>query len=77
MKDDCRKSLERVYFFLDGEVLSDHERLEIQTHLEECPPCLERYGLEREITTLVTRVQDTSTCPEQLKTRLRNLLDEF
>ena len=41
MKERCKETLQRVYLFLDGEMLSESERLEIEVHLEECPPCFE------------------------------------
>ncbi len=47
MKEHCREILARAYLFLDGEGLSAEERVEIEVHLEECAPCLERYDLQR------------------------------
>ena len=74
MKDLCRKTLERAYLFLDGEVLSDDERVEVRLHLEECRPCYERVGLEREVSALVRRISTRSQCPDALKSRIATLL---
>ncbi len=77
MKERCKETLQRVYLFLDGEMLSESERLEIEVHLEECPPCFESYGLEREVQRMiVSRLRGTTPCPEHLKSRIANLLDE-
>lgn len=70
MKDDCRKTLERAYLFLDGERLTEMERVEIGAHLEACGPCYERYGLEQEVTAIVARLKPCQRCPEQVRTRI-------
>lgn len=76
MKEVCREHLQRAYLFLDGEILSETERSEIQIHLEECSPCLERYGLEEELVSVIARLRHASPCPDRLKTRIASLLDE-
>ena len=68
--------LQRTYLFLDGELLSVSERLEIQGHLEECAPCLERVGLEKEFHTLLARVKDRDVCPERLRHKIMELLEQ-
>ena len=77
MKERCREILERAYLFLDGEGLSQAERVEIETHLEECGPCFERYGVEGEVRALVSRLRGAQTCPEALKTRITSLLQSL
>ncbi len=76
MKELCRVTLERAYLFLDGELLSEEERREIQDHLEYCRPCYERFGLEREVTLLLSRLRGCSRCPQTLKSRILILLQE-
>ncbi len=76
MKERCREVLERAYLFLDGEVLSQEERVEIELHLEECAPCLEQYGFERETVFVLARLRGKTPCPDGLKTRIAQLLDE-
>ena len=74
MKQRCRETLERAYLFLDEEILSHDERLEIRLHLEECRPCYERYGLEGEITRLLSRLREGQRCPQSLRERIEGLL---
>jgi mycothiol system anti-sigma-R factor len=74
VKDDCRQALEKVYLYLDGEVLSEDERREIRTHLEECPPCLESYGLQAEVTAVVARLKGSASCPDRLKHQIAHFL---
>jgi mycothiol system anti-sigma-R factor len=76
MKELCRETLQRAYLFMDGEVLSATERKQIQVHLEECAPCLARYGLEREVVMLMGRLKGTTHCPEVLRNRITSLLDQ-
>lgn len=76
MKETCREYLQRAYLFLDGEILSETERIEIQVHLEECSPCLARYGLEEELMTVIARLRHASACPDRLKTRIASLLEQ-
>lgn len=76
MKERCREALERAYLFLDGEGLSDQERRDVEAHLEECGPCWERYGLEREVSVVVSRLKGCSPCPDDLKARISGMLRE-
>jgi mycothiol system anti-sigma-R factor len=76
VKEECREVLQRTYLFLDGELLSSSERLEIHGHLEECRPCLERYGLETEFHSLLSRVKDREVCPQRLRSKILSLLEE-
>ncbi len=71
----CKEYLQRAYLFLDGEVLSETERADIQIHLEECTPCLDRYGLEQDLISLIGRLRTATPCPDALKMRLGSLLD--
>lgn len=74
MKEHCRKVLEHVYLFLDGEVLSEVERLEIEAHLEECEPCYEYYGVRSEVTSVVSRLKGYDPCPDELRSRVEGIL---
>lgn len=76
LKEECRDVLQRTYLFLDGEALSVSERVEIQEHLEACGPCLERYGLEREFQTLLAKVKNREVCPQRLRSRILELLEQ-
>ena len=62
---DCSAVLGRVFFFLDNE-LEQADCAEIQHHLDECAPCLQKYDLERKVKALVAR-----SCPEHAPASLR------
>lgn len=76
MKERCRETLQRAYLFLDGEILSVTERHEIRRHLEDCAPCYERVGVEREVSAVVARLKGCHPCPDDLRDRIASLLDE-
>ena len=63
---DCSEVLERVFFFIDNE-LETADTDEIQHHLDECGPCLEKYDLERTVKALVAR-----SCSEHAPEALRD-----
>lgn len=65
---DCREVLERVFFFIDNE-LEQADSEEIQHHLDECGPCLQKYDLERTVKSLVAR-SCAEHAPEALRERV-------
>jgi len=62
---DCSEVLERVFFFIDNE-LPTADFSQIQHHLDECGPCLQKYDLERTVKSLVQR-----SCAERAPDGLR------
>jgi mycothiol system anti-sigma-R factor len=63
---DCSEVLERVFYFIDNE-MEQADTAEIQQHLDECGPCLQKYDLERTVKALVAR-----SCTEHAPERLRD-----
>ena len=62
---DCSEILERVFFFIDNE-LEEADCSQIEQHLDECGPCLQKYDLERTVKALVAR-----SCSEHAPETLR------
>ncbi|MCU1587604.1 MAG: anti-sigma factor [Frankiales bacterium] len=58
--------LEKVYLYLDGEAES-HDEEHVRIHLDECAPCLRKYGLEQAVKALVAR-----SCAEQAPVGLKH-----
>jgi mycothiol system anti-sigma-R factor len=67
---DCSEVLAEVYLFLDHECDEKRQHL-LKTHLEECHPCLEQYGIEEHLKDLLARKCGGEHAPEELKQRLR------
>ena len=63
---DCAEVLERAIFFIDNE-LDQADCAQIQHHLDECGPCLEKFDLERTVKALVAR-----SCSEHAPDGLRD-----
>ncbi|HET8718565.1 MAG TPA: mycothiol system anti-sigma-R factor [Nocardioidaceae bacterium] len=63
---DCAEVLDRVAFFIDNE-LDEADHVQIQRHLDECAPCLDKFDLERTVKTLVAR-----SCSEHAPEGLRD-----
>ena len=68
---NCRDAEARLDQFVDRE-LSAEEILEVQEHLDSCPPCLQKFHYEANLRRLVRRV-----CSELAPSSLRaRILDE-
>ena len=70
---DCGETIERLYHYLDGE-LTQERRDQIQRHLEECAPCFQAVGFERELRIVIAR-RCTDRVPEDLKERIKRSLE--
>jgi len=62
----CSEILRRMFFFIDNE-LEQADCRQIQQHLDDCGPCLEKYNLERTVKALVQR-----SCAEHAPDTLRD-----
>jgi mycothiol system anti-sigma-R factor len=66
---DCSDVIEQVYLYLDGEI-DDSTRQKVREHLDECAPCLRKYGLEQDVKALVARCCGSDVAPDGLRERL-------
>jgi mycothiol system anti-sigma-R factor len=66
---DCREVLEEVYLYLDGE-LAYEQRTVVREHLDDCSPCLRKYGLEQDVKALVARCCGGDAAPDHLRTKV-------
>ena len=71
----CDEVLEKVWIYIDGE-MSDSDCHTIKHHLDECSPCLRKFGIEQEVKALVARSCGSDHAPEDLKDRIRVKLTE-
>ena len=67
---DCSEVLAEVWMFLDHEC-DQGRRAKLEQHLDECSPCLERYGLDEHLKTLLASKCGGEHAPDALKERLR------
>jgi len=66
---DCSAVIADVYLLLDSECDAD-SRARLQHHLDECGTCLEIYGIEEKIKSLLSRKCGGEHAPEGLRERL-------
>lgn len=71
---ECQEALDRLYFFLDGE-LTEERRSAIQYHLDGCSPCLEAFDFEAELKMVVGQ-RCREAVPEHLRQRVAEALAE-
>lgn len=70
---DCQTLLKLLYPYLDGE-LDVKESLRVQSHLEECPYCLEIFKQEKEFLHVIKSSVSISKAPVDLRERVSHLL---
>lgn len=68
--DDCSLVMAEVWALLDGEV-TDDKRERLRHHLQECPACLQHYGVEERIKGLIATKCSGEKAPEHLVARVR------
>ncbi len=66
---DCSAVMVDVWLLLDNECDADAKR-RLQAHLDSCSQCLEHYGIEQQIKSMVGRKCGGEHAPEGLRQRL-------
>ncbi len=66
----CTDALAEIYLLLDRECSPERDAA-LRKHIEDCPPCLEEYGIDEHIKQLLARKCGGDHAPDELKTRLR------
>lgn len=65
----CSEVLDRVYWYLDGEV-SEDDCESIRQHLDECGPCLREFGLEEAVKRLIAKHCGCDHAPSDLRDKV-------
>lgn len=66
----CDEVLDQVYAYLDGEIGPPEYRVKIREHLDECGPCLRKYGLEEAVKRLVHKHCGHDAVPPGLRAKV-------
>ncbi len=69
MELDCTAVLADVWLMLDGEC-DDRTRERLQHHMDHCAPCIEAYGIEEKIKSMLHRKCGGDKAPDSLRERL-------
>lgn len=67
---DCSEVIAAVFLYLDDEC-DETRRQVVRQHLDECSPCLRKFGIENEVKELVHRKCGGDRAPDSLRARLR------
>ncbi|MDB1087527.1 mycothiol system anti-sigma-R factor [Streptomyces sp. ACA25] len=71
---DCSEVLDHLYEYLDRE-MPEGDREKVQQHMDECFPCLEKYGLEQSVKMLVKRCCGHDDVPAGLRAKVMDRID--
>ncbi|MEU4682105.1 mycothiol system anti-sigma-R factor [Streptomyces xinghaiensis] len=71
---DCSEILDHLYEFLDQEMPAG-DRAKFETHIDECSPCLEKYGLEQAVKKLVKRCCGHDDVPTDLRSKVMGRIE--
>jgi mycothiol system anti-sigma-R factor len=66
----CEEALADIYLLLDRECSAERDAA-LRAHIEDCPPCLEEYGIDEHLKQLLARKCGGDHAPAELKSRLR------
>lgn len=72
---NCDEALAEIYLLLDRECGPERDA-ELRRHIEDCPPCLEEYGIDEQLKQLLARKCGGDHAPTELKSRLRASIRE-
>lgn len=67
---ECAAVIAEVWTLLDAEC-TEETRDKLRYHLEECPACLQHYGIEERVKALIATKCSGEKAPESLRARLR------
>jgi mycothiol system anti-sigma-R factor len=70
---NCQECIDQLERYVDRE-LSAAEVEQIKHHLDDCPPCAERFQFEASVKRLVRRCCEQDTAPPALREKLRQIL---
>ncbi|MDT3396353.1 mycothiol system anti-sigma-R factor [Streptomyces sp. B1866] len=71
---ECSEVLDHLYEFLDREMPAG-DRAKFEVHIDECSPCLEKYGLEQAVKKLVKRCCGHDDVPSDLRSKVMSRIE--
>ena len=72
---DCSEIIGLVYEYIDNE-LPLNDCAKVRQHLDECGPCLAKYGLEEAVKSLVHRSCGSDAVPGDLRNKVLTRIQE-
>ena len=72
----CLEAIEAFYAYLDGELDDPKSVSDFEHHMSHCRSCFSRAEVEKLLTERM-RESGTSAAPQELRSRIRRLMDEL
>ena len=72
---ECDEAISELYRYLDGE-LDAATLASIESHLQQCSPCLEAYDFEQELRRMIS-AKSAEEMPGDLRKRIVDVLDRL
>lgn len=63
---DCKKLMDDLHLYIDGEELSEQKRREFKKHIDQCAPCFEKYDVEKSLLEAIRTKMDKKCCPDKV-----------
>jgi len=73
---DCLEAINGMYAYLDGEMSDPVELARFEKHMQHCRSCYTRRELEDALSKRINK-EAKDRAPEELKSKLRSLIDKF
>jgi len=73
---DCLEAINGMYAYLDGEMSDPMELARFEKHMQHCRSCYSRRELEEALNKRI-KLEAKDKTPEELKSKLRNLINKF
>lgn len=72
----CLAAIEAFYAYLDGQLEDPNSIADFEHHMSHCRSCFSRAEVEKLLTERM-RQSGTSAAPQELRSRIRRLVDEL
>jgi len=74
---DCKEAVEKLYLYLDGEMLTPQERKDFEEHIKTCRKCCEKFEFEKNLWNLIKSKCIDTPVPATLITKVITVINSF
>ena len=74
---DCLDSLDKIFEYIDGNILDDELLDEIEEHLEHCKRCYDVVEFEKKVQEFVKKSVRCEDVPDETCNRAKEMLKKF
>ncbi|NLJ38702.1 MAG: hypothetical protein GX432_08075 [Candidatus Atribacteria bacterium] len=74
---DCKEAVEKLYLYLDGELLTPQERKDFEDHIKICRKCCEKFEFEKNLWNLIKSKCLDTPVPVTLVNKVLTVINSF